>query len=53
VLQGTLGERCKSAGLPPDHVRVELGMRYGSPSIGSALQALREANCSRIMVALP
>ena len=27
VLQGTLGERCKAAGLPADQVKVELAMR--------------------------
>ena len=32
--------------------RVELGMRYGNPSIASALAALRAAGCDRI-VALP
>jgi len=31
-------------------ISVELGMRYGNPSIGSALQTLREAGCGRILV---
>jgi ferrochelatase len=50
VLLGTLGEKCKASGLPPDLVRVELGMRYGDPSIAAALQALKSANCERILV---
>ncbi|WP_455366337.1 ferrochelatase, partial [Kaarinaea lacus] len=31
-------------------VVVELGMRYGNPSIASALEKLREANAQRILV---
>ena len=50
VLQGTLGERCKAAGLPADHVRVELAMRYGKPSVATALQALKSSHCERILV---
>ncbi|MEO8135389.1 MAG: ferrochelatase [Betaproteobacteria bacterium] len=50
VLQGTLGERGKAAGLPADHIKVELAMRYGNPSVASGLQALREAGCDRIFV---
>ena len=50
VLQGTLGERCKAAGLPADHVRVELAMRYGKPSIASGLDALKRAGCDRILL---
>jgi len=30
--------------------RVELGMRYGRPSVGSALRRLRDAGCERILV---
>ncbi len=30
--------------------QVELGMRYGNPSIGSALQRLEKSNCSQIIV---
>jgi len=33
-----------------DHVHVELAMRYGNPSIESALEALRNKNCSKIIV---
>jgi len=50
VLQGMLGERCKSAGLPADHVKVELAMRYGRPSIAGGLDALKVAGCDRILV---
>lgn len=50
VLQGSLGERCKAAGLPADHIRVELAMRYGNPSVASALAALKQARCDRILV---
>ncbi len=31
-------------------VHAELGMRYGNPSIASAMQALRDAGCERILV---
>jgi ferrochelatase len=31
-------------------VVVELGMRYGNPSIASALESLRQANAQRILV---
>ncbi|MCA9755368.1 MAG: ferrochelatase [Candidatus Eisenbacteria bacterium] len=31
-------------------IRVGLGMRYGNPSIGSALEALKAEGCSRILV---
>jgi ferrochelatase len=50
LLMGYLGQRLKKAGLPADHCPVELGMRYGSPSIGSALDRLRERDCERILV---
>ena len=32
------------------HVKVELGMRYGSPSIASALRELKKANCRRLLI---
>ena len=42
LLRGYLGQRLKRAGLPSDLCPVELGMRYGKPSIGSrARQAAR------------
>ena len=50
VLQGTIGEKCKAAGLPADHVKVELAMRYGKPSIASGLEALKRAGCDRILL---
>ena len=50
VLQGMLGERCKAAGLPADHVRVELAMRYGKPSIAAGVDALKKAGCDRILL---
>ncbi len=33
-----------------DGVRVEMGMRYGSPSIASGLRALADAGCTRVVV---
>jgi ferrochelatase len=50
LLLGYLGQRLKALGLPSDHARVELGMRYGQPSIATALGRLREAGCSRVLV---
>lgn len=44
LLQGFLGTRIASP------FRVELGMRYGSPSIESAIDKLRAQNCDRILV---
>jgi ferrochelatase len=50
LLLGYLGQRLKKAGLPSDLCPVELGMRYGTPSIESALTRLRAAACERILV---
>ena len=50
LLLGYLGQRLKSAGLPADLCPVELGMRYGNPSVGSALDKLRAAQCEKILV---
>jgi hypothetical protein len=50
ALSGLLGERLKKLGLPSDHVHVELGMRYGEPSIAAALDALKKGRCERILV---
>ncbi len=50
LLRGALGERLKALGLPSDHCPVELGMRYGNPSIGSAIDALRAAGAQKILV---
>jgi ferrochelatase len=50
LLQGSLRERLRKLGLPADHVRLELGMRYGEPGIAGALDRLRAAGCDRILV---
>ena len=34
----------------PGRVKVELGMRYGQPSIETAMEALRKAGCRRLLV---
>jgi len=49
-LRGSLGERLKAQGLPADLVQVEVGMRYGNPSIASALTKLKAAHCNRILL---
>lgn len=50
LLLGHLGQRLKSAGFPADLCPVELGMRYGNPSIGTALAKLRSGHCEKILV---
>jgi ferrochelatase len=50
LLRGLLGQRLKTAGLPPDHVVVELGMRYGNPRVGDALDRLVAEGCDRVLV---
>ncbi|MEO8347213.1 MAG: ferrochelatase [Betaproteobacteria bacterium] len=50
LLLGYLGQRLKIAGFPADSCPVELGMRYGNPSIGKAIDRLRAANCEKILV---
>ena len=50
LLMGMLGQRMKREGLPADHAPVELGMRYGEPSIASAIDKLRAAGSTRILV---
>jgi len=50
LLHGYLGQRLKILGLPSDYAQVELGMRYGAPSIADALAKLREAGCDRVLV---
>jgi ferrochelatase len=50
LLRGYLGERIKALGLPSDYCPVELGMRYGNPSIGSALAKLAAANVTRLLM---
>ena len=50
LLSGWLGQRLKERGLPADLCPVEYAMRYGSPSIGSVIDRLRAAGCTRILV---
>jgi len=50
LLLGYLGQRLKAAGFPADLCPVELGMRYGNPSIGSAIDRLRAAQCEKLLV---
>ncbi|HVE49793.1 MAG TPA: ferrochelatase [Casimicrobiaceae bacterium] len=50
LLVGYLGQRMKKGGLPSDFGPVELGMRYGNPSIGAALDKLAAQSCERILV---
>jgi protoporphyrin/coproporphyrin ferrochelatase len=50
LLFGYLGQRLKDAGLPGDGCAVALGMRYGEPSIGRALEELRANGCEKILV---
>jgi ferrochelatase len=50
LLRGYLGERLKRAGLPADGVPIEVGMRYGEPSVASALAKLRAAGVDRLLV---
>jgi len=50
LLLGYLGARLKSLGLPADHCLVELGMRYGNPSIAGALDRLRQGRCEKVLV---
>jgi protoporphyrin/coproporphyrin ferrochelatase len=50
LLQGYLGQRLKGAGFPADLCPVELGMRYGEPSVRGAIDRLRAADCEKILV---
>jgi len=50
LLLGYLGQRLKEIGLPSDHAQIELGMRYGEPSIAAAMVRLKEGGCDRILV---
>ncbi len=43
MLKGFMGERGVS-------VEVEYGMRYGNPSVASAMEQLKASNCDRILV---
>ncbi len=46
LLRGTLGER----GLRPPNLVVRHAMRYGNPSVASALDELKAANATRILI---
>ena len=50
LLQGYLGQRLKDTGLPADLCPVELGMRYGNPSIAAAMARLASAGVDRLLV---
>jgi ferrochelatase len=50
LLMGMLGQRMKREGLPADYAPVELGMRYGEPSIAAALDRLRAGGSTKILV---
>jgi ferrochelatase len=50
LLRGYLGQRLKAEGLPAELTMVALGMRYGTPSIATALDELRSGGCDRILV---
>ncbi|MCC6379124.1 MAG: ferrochelatase [Burkholderiales bacterium] len=50
LLMGMLGQRMKREGLPADHAQVELAMRYGEPSISAAIDRLRAAGATKLLV---
>jgi ferrochelatase len=50
MLQGYLGETLKREGLPADCVIVEIGMRYGSPSVTHGIETLRQQGCTSLLV---
>lgn len=50
LLSGYLGQRLRALGLPADHAVVECAMRYGTPTIASALERLHKAGCDRVLV---
>jgi len=50
LLQGYLGQRMKGLGLPSDYAQIELGMRYGRPTIADAMDRLKAAGCDRVLV---
>jgi ferrochelatase len=50
LLQGYLGQRMKGLGLPSDHAQIELGMRYGRPTIADAMAKLKAGGCDRVLV---
>ncbi|MGA8032922.1 MAG: ferrochelatase [Casimicrobiaceae bacterium] len=50
LVSGWLGQRLKERGLPTDICVVDYAMRYGEPSIGSVIDRLRAAGCTRILI---
>ncbi len=50
LLLGFLGQRLKRAGFPADLCPVEIGMRYGNPSVAAAIDKLRASHCEKILV---
>ncbi len=50
LLMGMLGQRMKRENLPADHAQVELAMRYGEPSIASAIDRLHAAGATKLLV---
>lgn len=50
LLVNTLRQRDELEKLLPADVRVVVGMRYGEPSIATALAKLDDANCDRLLV---
>jgi ferrochelatase len=50
MLQGYLGETLKKEGLPADRVIVEMGMRYGHPSVAQGIDTLRQQGCASLLV---
>jgi ferrochelatase len=50
LVLGFVGQQLKRAGYPADLCPVEIGMRYGNPSIGSAIDKLRGQHCEKILV---
>jgi ferrochelatase len=50
LVQGTLGELLRAQGQDPKQMKVALAMRYGNPSIPTAMDALAAAGCDRIAV---
>jgi len=50
LLLGYLGQRLKRDGLAADLAPIEIGMRYGQPSIASAIDRLRTAGAEKLLV---
>ncbi len=50
LLMGYLGQRLKRAGLPADLAPIEVGMRYGNPSIASAIYRLKAGGAEKLLV---